>query len=104
MTGIIKVTPQKLNTTAEEFKNQSTNISTLTNEMMNKITALSSSWEGDASQAYITKFKSLEKDIQMLQRMIQEHVSDLQQMAAEYAAAEQSNTQEANALLSGIIS
>ena len=47
--------------------------------------SLSSAWEGEAATAYINKFKSLETDIQTLIRMINEHVSDLNQMAEAYA-------------------
>ena len=54
--------------------------------------------------AYITKFNSLESDLQVLNRMIQEHVSDLEEMANLYRTAEQSNADDASSLASGIIS
>ncbi len=104
MTGTIKVSPDKLISTATDFSTQSRNITTLTSEMINRISSMSSSWTGDAATAYITKFKSLEKDIQMLNRMIQEHIRDLNQMANVYAQTEKTNSQDAGALLSGIIS
>ena len=52
----------------------------------------------------MTKFKSLESDIQTLNRMIQEHVNDLEQMANLYSTAEQQNVDDAASLSSGIIS
>ena len=72
--------------------------------MVGLATALSSTWEGEASNAYITKFKSLEGDIQVLIRMIQEHVGDLQEMAELYIEAERTNMDDAASLASGIIS
>ena len=71
--------------------------------MMNVVLSMNSSWEGDASSTYINKFKSLESDIQVLNRMIQEHVNDLVEMANLYKTAEQSNAEDAASLKSGII-
>lgn len=104
MTGTIKVSPEKLKETASSFSNEGNKIQSLTNEMLNKASALSSSWEGEAAQAYMTKFKSLETDIQTLIRMVNEHVSDLNQMADAYSAAEKQNESDASALSSGVIS
>lgn len=104
MTGIIKVSPERLIQASSEFSSQGTNIANLTNEMVNLATALSSAWEGEASNAYINKFKSLESDIQVLNRMIQEHTNDLQQMAELYISTENANIDDASALASGIIS
>lgn len=104
MTGIIKVSPERLIQASSEFSSQGTNIANLTSEMVNLATALSSAWEGEASNAYINKFKSLESDIQVLIRMIQEHTNDLQQMAELYISTENANIDDASALASGIIS
>lgn len=104
MTGTIKVTPEKLMQASAEFSSEGSNIAALTAEMVNIAVSLASVWEGDASTAYITKFKSLESDIQVMNRMIQEHTNDLQQMAELYVSAETANIEDASALASGIIS
>ena len=98
MTGIIKVTPEKLLSTAQDFSTEGNTINTLTSEMVSRTCELSSTWEGEASQSYITKFKSLESDIQVINRMIQEHVKDLQEMANLYANAEKGNVDDAMSL------
>ena len=103
MEGIIKVSPQLLTSTASEFGNQGTIINNLTTEMMNLITGLSSTWEGDAATAYITKFRGLEDDIQKMIRMVQEHSQDLQEMAQIYAEADMANAEEANSLSADVI-
>lgn len=77
MTGTIKVSPDKLLSTSAEFSSQGNTIISLTGEMMNIVASMSSVWEGEAASSYMTKFKSLESDIQTLNRMIQEHVNDL---------------------------
>ena len=79
MTGTIKVSPDKLLSTSAEFSSQGNTIISLTGEMMNIVASMSSVWEGEAASSYMTKFKSLESDIQTLNRMIQEHVNDLEQ-------------------------
>lgn len=104
MTGIINVSTEKLIQTSSEFSSQGNTISSLTSEMLNLIAALSSSWEGEAATTYMNKFRSLETDIQTLNRMIQEHVNDLQQMATIYSDAEQSNIEAAASLVSGVLS
>ncbi len=103
MEGIIKVSPQLLTSTASEFSSQGTAVSNLTNEMMNLITGLSSTWEGEAASAYINKFRSLEDDIQKMVRMIQEHSTDLEEMARIYTEADNANMEEANSLSSDVI-
>lgn len=103
MEGIIKVSPQLLTSTASEFGNQGTVISNLTGEMLNLITGMASTWEGDAATAYITKFRGLEDDIQRMIRMVQEHSSDLQEMAQIYSEADMANAEEANSLSADVI-
>ena len=104
MTGTIKVSPEKLIATAGEFSKEGSNMTNLVSEMINLVTTMNSSWVGDASVAYINKFNSLESDLQVLNRMIQEHVTDLQEMAKLYSTAEQQNAEDASSLASGIIS
>ena len=103
MTGTIKVSPEKLLSTSAEFSSQGNTIISLTGEMMNIVASMSSVWEGEAASSYMTKFKSLESDIQTLNRMIQEHVNDLEQMA-NLSTAEQQNVDDAASLSSGVIS
>ena len=103
MQGIIKVSPQLLMNTATEFGNNGTNISNLTTSMMDLVVGLASNWEGEAATAYITKFKGLEDDIQKMLRMIQEHSSDLEEMAQIYQNADDANASDANGLSDNVI-
>ncbi|MDO4617062.1 MAG: WXG100 family type VII secretion target [Lachnospiraceae bacterium] len=103
MEGIIKVSPQLLTSTATELSNHGTAVSNLTSEMVSTVAALASSWEGEASTAYITRFRGLDDDMQRMIRMIQEHSTDLQEMAQLYTEADNANAEEANALASDVI-
>ncbi len=103
MEGIIRVSPEQLISTAGEFSNQGSSISALTGEMMQLVTGLSSVWEGEAATAYMTKFKGLEDDIQRMIRMVQEHASDLEEMASVYTQSDKTGADEASGLLSDVI-
>ena len=103
MEGIIKVSPQLLNSTAAEFGNQGNQISNITGEMMNLIIGMAAAWEGEAASAFITKYRGLEDDIQRMDRMEQEHSSDLQEMAQIYTEADTANAEGANSLSADVI-
>ena len=103
MEGILNVTPQELINAANEFSSKGSNISTLTAEMTAQVESLSTVWEGDAANTYITKFKGLDDDIQLMNRMVQEHVTDLQEMAAKYSSTEEENVEDFSSLSSDVI-
>ena len=103
MEGIIKVAPELLISTAGEFSNQGNTIRSLTGEMMQLVTGLSSAGQGEAATAYMTRFKGLEDDIQRMIGMVQEHSSDLEEMARIYQEADSASAEEANSLSSDVI-
>ena len=104
MDGIIKVDPQKLISTADDFEGTSQQVKGLTDRMLELARGLNSKWEGDAANAYTTKFNALDEDMNQIYRMIQEHVKDLGEMAQQYITAENANVEAGNALLSDVIS
>ena len=93
MEGILNVTPEKLISTAQEFSASGQTVSSLTQQMTTIVQGMSSSWQGEASTAYINKFNQLQDDIEKLNRMIQEHVTDLNEMARVYQEAESANVE-----------
>lgn len=99
MQGQLKVTPQDLINTATEFTTKGNAVKSQTQEMLSLVASLSGSWEGDASGAYTRKFAELSGDIEQINNKIAEHVTDLQDMAARYEAAEK-GIAEANAAMS----
>lgn len=98
ITGTLKVTPDKLKSTATEFKNQSTKIRTLTQNMISLVNGMNSIWQGEAQQQYVSKFKALDGDMAQMVLLINEHVDDLNAMADNYAKTETGNTTAANGL------
>ncbi len=103
MEGILKVTPDKLILTSNEFSSEGNQIKTLTQSMLDTVNGLKSIWQGDAANAYSTKFNALSDDIEKMNRMINEHVQDLNEMARVYQQAENANVEDSNALQADVI-
>lgn len=87
MEGKLLVTPEKLTTTAGEFSANANAVKSLHDEMIAKVNALSGTWTGEAAEAYRSKFGSLQKSMDTINRMINEHVNDLNAMAEQYTSA-----------------
>jgi len=102
MAAMLKVTPEKLVQAANEFSNSGKNISAMTSEMMGIVDSLKSIWQGNAASEYSGRFVGLKDDIERINRIIEEHVSDLNQMALEYQNAEDASAQESAKLMSDI--
>lgn len=95
MEGTLKVTPEKLISAATEFSTCGQAVSANTQQMTTLVTGMSSVWTGEAATAYANKFNELQDDINRFNKMIQEHVTDLQEMARVYQQAE-TTAQEAS--------
>ncbi len=104
MEGILKVDPQKLISTADEFNTTGNQVRTLTEQMVTVVDSLKSSWEGEAANTFSTKFHQLEDDMERMHKMIEEHVKDLNEMAQQYITAENENMDLGNSLQGDIIS
>ncbi len=101
---MLKVKPEQLRATAGEFSTQGAKMVNYVHEMISAVCSMGASWQGEANESYKNKFNKLEDDLLVLNKMIQEHVTDLNNMADLYTNAEQSNADIANALQSDIIS
>lgn len=103
MEGMLKVTPEKLIQASGEFEAAGGQMKNLTGEMLSLISGLGSIWQGEAASAYQGKFENLSSDMEKLYRMVQEHATDLQEMAARYQSAESGNTEQGSSLQNGVI-
>lgn len=101
-TGILKVTPEKLTQAAGEFQTSGRNISSMTAEMISIVDGFKSIWQGNAATEYAGKFNGLRDDIEKINRMIEEHVNDLNEMALGYQNAEDQSIEESANLISDI--
>jgi WXG100 family type VII secretion target len=103
MEGILKVSPEQLTSAATEFSACGTTVRNITAAMTDIVTGLSSVWTGEDASAYSAKFGGLQDDIDRMHAMIQEHVTDLNEMARLYSNATTSNVTEIEALSSDVI-
>lgn len=98
MENELLVTPEELQRTATSFSTRGKSIAATTDSMMKLVENLTSVWEGDASGAYIKTFQGLQDDILKINNKIQEHASDLNEIAENYIRAE-NQTAETNSAL-----
>lgn len=103
-TGTLRVTPEKLQSTASSFEGTGSSVQNLTQQMTSIVTGLTGQiWSGDAATAYVNKFTGLQTDMDRIYKMIKEHSTDLIDMAQQYITAETANAEMANSLSSDII-
>lgn len=100
---VIKVDYADLNTAATAFSSNATKVRNLTNKMLATIKEAGGTWTGEASQAYLGQFAKLDDDMKKMYDMIQEHVSDLKEMAKNYKKAEDDNKSLSSKLSDNVI-
>ncbi len=88
MDGILKVSSAALRAKAGEFEQNKAQVRSLFEQLSNRVSALNSSWQGEAAMAYQNSYAGLRDDIERMDRMIAEHVRDLNEMADLYQRAE----------------
>lgn len=102
--GILRVSPEKLQSTASSFEGTGSTVQGLTQQMTTIVTGLTGQvWSGDAATAFVTKFTGLQDDMDRIYKMIKEHSDDLITMAQQYMSAESANADLANSLSSDVI-
>lgn len=103
MEGTLRVTPEKLISAATEFSACGNTVSSLTQQMMTMVNGLSSVWSSETAAKYNTKFSALQSDIDKMNRMIQEYVTDLNDMARNYQDAETYGDERTASLATDVI-
>jgi len=98
MTGTLKVTPERLESTADQFNSQFMKVRNATQGMLDIAAQLNSVWEGEAQRTYYSKLKALDGDMAQIREMIREHIDDLKEMARNYRSAENTNKSTAGGL------
>ena len=98
MQGQFKATPEELKAASSEFATVDGKVTNITSEMMTLVTSLASDWEGEASQAYINRFRTLEDGMQKIHNKILEHTNDLEEMARVYSETETGNKDQNGAI------
>lgn len=103
MTGTLRVTPEKLISTAQSFSASAATVQNLTSNMLSTVDSLNGTWAGEAATAYYNKAHGLQESINKMVKMINEHATDLQAMAQVYQEAERAAQEVASALQVDVI-
>ena len=102
--NVLKVEPARLSAAANSFQSMAASVRGDTSQMMQIVENLCKSWKGDASTAYLNKFRGLDGDMQQIQNRINEYVNDLRQIFNLYRNQEASATGTINSLSNDLIS
>ena len=98
MDNVLKVTPEKLMETAEEFRNTEAGIRGITQEMISLVDGFKPIWQGEAATGFSARFSTLSEDMNRLYTFIRTHADDLTEMANEYRLAEEESQSLAQSL------
>ncbi len=94
MNGVIKVSASTLLETSESFRAQAGNVTNLTNSIVEIVSSLACTWEGEASMSYVSRLRGLEDDIGRLAFTIQEYSNALEEIAEQYRLTDMQNMEE----------
>lgn len=98
MEAALKVDPQVVLSKSGDMKNIRTNLSSIMQQLEDKIRSLTNTWESEASTAYQTQFGKIHKDIEEMLHIVDEYTRDLDEIAQNYMTAEQRVQQASSAL------
>ena len=90
MADVLKVTPEELKNTAQQFKTEQNNMQTAYTAMSTAVNNLQSTWTGEASQQFKTQFESLYKNLSQSEQKMADAVDELTKAAGVYEEVENS--------------
>ena len=92
MANFLRVTPEQVKEKSTEFDTKGQEITKLAASANEIVQTLSGRiWSGDAQQAYVNRFKSLQGDIDRLNKLVADEAQHLYTIAAEYSKTEETN-------------
>jgi WXG100 family type VII secretion target len=81
MAGQIRMTPDQMRVRAGEYRTQASNVEQVIQKMDTLLTNLQAEWEGNASEAYATKFGQLRPSFVEAKNLIDDIAKALDQTA-----------------------
>lgn len=91
-----RVTPQMLQNKASELQGLNAKYKAAIEELQQQESTLNGQWDGDARNAFDREFKKDIGRLQMFYSAIEDYVQKLNQIAQEYAKAENQNVSTAS--------
>lgn len=104
MSDVIKVSPEKLKSSAASLGSTGKSIKKTTGQMLTLVTGISQSvWSGEASGSFIKKFQGLQTDITNMCKRLDDQATHLNTIATEYSTTETANKAAAAKLKNSVI-
>lgn len=99
----LRADPVKIQATAGNLKTKINKLRTELDALISKVESTANYWNGDAADAYRRDFKEEQPEFDEAIRRLDEHVTDLYNIASVYTGTEQMNVSVSEALLSEVI-
>ncbi len=101
MADVLKVTPEELVNTANQFKTNLTNMQNAYLQMSNAVRALDSSWNGEANEQFKAQFDAMYKNLQQTEQKMGDAIDELLKAHDIYQEAENAIKGQVDALDEG---
>ena len=88
---VLKVTPEELRNTANQFKSNLQKMQTAYLQMSDAVRNLDTSWNGDASEQFKIQFDNMYKNLSQTEDKMNDAVDELTKAAGIYEQVENSN-------------
>ena len=103
MAVTFKVETTKLLDTATRFQQSANTWNSTISQMINLVNSTGCQWCGSAADTYRRRFAQHDQDRRDIQSLINEHISDLQQIARNYQQTESNIAGAANQLRTNVV-
>ena len=101
MADVLKVTPEELQSTANQFKTYQSNLQTAYLQMSDAVRSLDTTWNGEASEQFKTQFDAMYKNLSQTEQKMGDAIDELLKAFDIYTEAENSIKSQVDALDEG---
>ena len=88
MADVLKVTPEELQSTANQFKNYQNELKIAYLTMSNSVRTLDGTWNGEASEQFKSQFESMYKNLEQTEQKMTDAIDELLKAHDIYQEAE----------------
>ena len=101
MADVLKVDPEKLVETANQFKNYQNELKVAYLTMSNSVRTLDGTWNGDASEQFKSQFESMYKNLEQTEQKMTDAIDELMKANEIYVQTENQIKGQVDALDTG---
>ena len=101
MADVLKVTPEELQSTANQFKTYQSNLQTAYLQMSDAVRSLDTTWNGEASEQFKTQFDAMYKNLSQTEAKMTDAIDELLKAHDIYQEAENAIKGQVDALDTG---